>query len=108
MYGESSNLSREVPGLRFRSMINAPAAKSTPPKQKAPIIIPMLAPLDKGGFGHSDVAASAIPVAPADTVAVILVTAVTVAVGMLDVVRGTLVVVSSIEGKPYSEHAADT
>jgi hypothetical protein len=108
MYGVSPNLSCEVLDLRFRSMINAPAAKSTPPKQNAPIIIPILAPLDKPCFGQSDVTASAIPVAPTDAVAVILVVAVTVVVGVLDVVRGTLVVVSSIEGKPYSEHAADT
>lgn len=97
MCGVSGNFVVNALDLRFRSMINAPAANRIPPRQKAPMMIPMLAPLDKPDFGQSDVTVSAIPVAPTDAVAVILVVVVTVVTGVFDVVKGTLVVESVTE-----------
>lgn len=109
MYGVSGYLSEMALDLRRRSIISAPAAKRRPPRQNAPMIMPMLAAVDKLDFGQSEdeaaVTAVAAPVAPADWVMVILIVDAIVATGMVDVMSGTLVVESVIE-TPKSLHAA--
>ena len=108
MYGVSGYLSEMALDLRRRSIISAPAAKRRPPRQNAPMIMPMLAALDKPGFGQSAdevaVTAAAAPVAPAAWVMVTLIVDALVA-GTIDVVSGLLVVESVIE-TPKSLHAA--
>lgn len=56
--------------LRLRNMSTAPAANRRPPSANAAMMIPTLAPLDKPGFGQSEVIVSGIPVAPANCVPV--------------------------------------
>jgi hypothetical protein len=75
-------------------MITAPAANRRPPSAKAAMIMPMLAPVDRPCF--EQVVLSAIAPAEAVPVPVTFSVEVMVAVGVVDVVSGTLVVVSVI------------
>lgn len=74
-------------------MSTAPAANRIPPRANEAMMMPTLAPLDRPGFGQSEVIVSAAPVAPASCVFVTLSVVVTVVVGSVDVVSGALVVV---------------
>lgn len=94
---------------RLLNMSTAPTANSRPPSAKAAIMMPTLAPLDRPVLGQSEVILSAIPVAPATCVPVVLIVVlkvlVTVAVDMVDVISDTLVVERVIR-TPKSLHAA--
>ena len=117
VYGTSEVLSEMSFVLRLLNISTAQAANIIPPRTKAAMMIPALAPLDRFGFGQVEVTASGIPVAPASCVPVTfsvvssvvlrvaLIVVVTVVVGIVDVVSATLVV-DRATSTPTSLHAA--